>query len=124
MRCKRRLKQLLKISLITQKTVSSFKICPEIRLWHVLRMHQLDNVHFRREHAIGPYIVDCCAPRSKLVIEVDGSQHLDQQEHDERRKAFLIKKGFRVIRFWNAEMMNQLDEVALSVLEAIAEAKG
>jgi very-short-patch-repair endonuclease len=95
----------------------------ESRLWHVLRMHRLDNVHFRRQHAIGPYIVDFCAPRIKLVIEVDGSQHLDQQEHDAQRTAFLAERGFRVIRFWNTEVMNQIDEVVQVVLEAIAEAK-
>jgi very-short-patch-repair endonuclease len=95
----------------------------ESRLWHVLRMHRLDNVHFRRQHAIGPYIVDFCAPRIKLVIEVDGSQHLDQQEHDARRTAFLAEKGYYVIRFWNSEVMDQLDAVAQAVLDAIAEAK-
>jgi very-short-patch-repair endonuclease len=96
----------------------------ESRLWHVLRMHRLDNVHFRRQHAIGPYIVDFCAARIKLIIEVDGSQHLDQQENDARRTAFLAERGFRVIRFWNAEVMHQIDEVVQAVLEAIAEAKG
>jgi very-short-patch-repair endonuclease len=95
----------------------------ESLLWHVLRMHQLDNIHFRRQHAIGPYIVDFCAPRIKLVIEVDGSQHLDQQEHDAARTAFLANKGYRVLRFWNSEVMDQLDAVAQAVLDAIAEAK-
>lgn len=95
----------------------------ESRLWNILRMHQLDNVHFRRQHAIGPYIVDFCAPWIKLVIEVDGSQHLDQQEHDARRTAFLAEKGYHVLRFWNSEVMDQLDAVAQAVLNAIAEAK-
>jgi very-short-patch-repair endonuclease len=95
----------------------------ENRLWNILKMHQLDNVHFRRQHAIGPYIVVFCASRIKLVIEVDGSQHLNEQEHYPRRTAFLAKEGYHVLRFWNSEVMDQLDAVAQAVLDAIAEAK-
>jgi len=72
----------------------------ESRLWSRLRAHQLQDVHFRRQHAIGKYIVDFCAPRHKLIIELDGSQHhLDREEHDQERTSFLTTKGYRVIRF-------------------------
>lgn len=54
----------------------------EAKLWAYLRAHRLEGVGFRRQHAIGPYITDFCAPRRKLVIEVDGGQHLDQTEYD------------------------------------------
>ncbi|HMD89139.1 MAG TPA: endonuclease domain-containing protein [Anaerolineaceae bacterium] len=91
----------------------------EARLWRALRSHQLEDIHFRRQHAIGPYIVDFCAPRQKLVIELDGGQHLDQQEYDLERTAFLKSKGYRVLRFWNDEVLKNLDGVAQAILEAL-----
>ncbi len=57
----------------------------EVKLWSHLRAHRMGDVHFRNQHAIGNYIVDFCAPRKKLIIELDGSQHLEQQEYDEER---------------------------------------
>ena len=69
------------------------------------------DVHFRNQHAIGKYIVDFCAPRKKLVIELDGSQHLEQQEYDEERTKYLAARGYRVLRFWNHDVMNDLDSV-------------
>jgi very-short-patch-repair endonuclease len=68
-------------------------------------------VQFRRQHAIGHYIVDFCAPRRKLVIEVDGSQHLEQVEYDRRRTEYLETRGYRVVRFWNREVMKNIDGV-------------
>ena len=52
----------------------------EAKLWKHLRAHQMGDVHFRNQHAIGQYVVDFCAPRKKLIIELDGSQHLEQKE--------------------------------------------
>ena len=63
----------------SQKTfINSYHLChnqteAEARLWQVLRMHQLNDIHFRRQHAIGPYIVDFVAPRQKIIIELDGA---------------------------------------------------
>jgi very-short-patch-repair endonuclease len=56
-------------------------------------------------------VVDFCAPRRKLVIEIDGSQHLDQEEYDHERTVFLQSKGYKVLRFWNGDVMRNLDEV-------------
>ena len=89
----------------------------EARLWQVLRAHRLNDFHFRRQHAIGPYIVDFCAPRQKLIIELDGSQHLYQQAYDAERTAYLEAKGYRVLRFWNHEVMENLEGVLLKILE-------
>ena len=83
----------------------------EEKLWVHLRGHRMGNVHFRRQHAIGSYIVDFCAPGEKLVIELDGSQHLEQEEYDTERTAYLMSKGYRVLRFWNHEVMNEIDTV-------------
>jgi very-short-patch-repair endonuclease len=92
----------------------------EVRLWQGLRMYPFNNIHFRRQHAIGPYIVDFCTPRQKIIIEVDGEQHLEQQEYDVERTAFLNTKGYQVLRFWNDEVINHIDQV----LEAISARMG
>ena len=91
----------------------------EAKLWAYLRSLSGNNIHFRRQHAIGPYIVDFCAPRQKVIIEVDGSQHLDQEDYDTERTAFLASKGFHVLRFWNSDVMNKINGVMGLILEAI-----
>lgn len=88
----------------------------EIKLWSGLRKKQLRGVRFRRQHAIGRCIVDFCAPLRRLVIEVDGIQHADHEEYDERRTAFLEGQGYTVIRFWNSQVMHDLAFV-LSVID-------
>jgi very-short-patch-repair endonuclease len=92
----------------------------EAKLWVVLRAHRAKGVHFRRQHAIGPYITDFCAPRQKLVIELDGSKHLDQEEYDAERTAFLESKGCRVLRFWNSDIMNNINGVMGVILVFIS----
>jgi len=87
----------------------------ETKLWSHLRAHRLGEIHFRRQHAIGNYIVDFCAPRKKLIIELDGSQHLEQEGYDEERTAFLKSKGYRVLRFWNNQVMNDLEAVMRAI---------
>jgi very-short-patch-repair endonuclease len=87
----------------------------EAKLWAHLRAHRMGDVHFRKQHAIGNYIVDFCAPRKKLIIELDGSQHLEQEEYDGERTAYLKSKGYQVLRFWNHEVMNNIDD-ALNVI--------
>ena len=71
----------------------------------------MGDVHFRNQHAIGNYVVDFCAPRKKLIIELDGSQHVEQAEYDRERTAFLESKGYHVLRFWNDDVMNNIDAV-------------
>lgn len=91
----------------------------EAKLWACLRAHKIEGVGFRRQHAIGFYIVDFCAPQKKLIIELDGSQHLDQQEYDARRTLFLESKGYRLIRFWNKDVMKNIDVVLDRIVEAM-----
>ena len=93
----------------------------EAKLWVQLRGHRMSNIHFRNQHAIGKYVVDFCAPRKKLIIELDGSQHLEQQEHDAERTAFFESKGYRVLRFWNNDVMNNLDEVLKVIRSALSD---
>jgi len=95
----------------------------ETKLWAHLRSHRLDEVGFRRQHAIGNYIVDFCAPRQKLIIELDGSQHLGLEEYDAERTAFLKSKGYQVIRFWNKDVMKDIEGVVKVILDALYQAR-
>jgi adenine-specific DNA-methyltransferase len=83
----------------------------EQKLWKYLRAHQLGGAGFRRQHAIGPYVVDFCAPRLKLIIELDGGQHADQVEYDSARTEYLERQGYRVLRFWNNDVMKNIQGV-------------
>jgi very-short-patch-repair endonuclease len=91
----------------------------ERRLWSGLRGEQL-GVKFRRQHPLGPYVLDfaCLAP--KLVVEVDGSQHLEQVSYDERRDAWLRSQGFQVLRFWANEVMTETEAVLSRIHDAVA----
>ena len=90
----------------------------ERKLWSRIRSDQL-GVTFRRQHAVGNYIPDFCSPKAKLIIELDGSQHLEQEEYDEERTKYLESLGYRVIRFWNSDVMNHIDGVILAIIHAM-----
>jgi crossover junction endodeoxyribonuclease RuvC/BirA family biotin operon repressor/biotin-[acetyl-CoA-carboxylase] ligase len=94
----------------------------ERKLWSRIRNDQLD-VTFRRQHAVGNYILDFCAPRRKLIIELDGSQHLEQKEYDEERTKYLVSQGYRVLRFWNNDVMNNIDSVLTVIWNVLKEGK-
>jgi very-short-patch-repair endonuclease len=91
----------------------------EQKLWARLRAHRMKGVHFRTQHAIGNYVVDFCAAREKLIIELDGSQHLELTEYDTIRTEFLMSKGYRVIRFWNNEVATNMDSVLQVIWDAL-----
>jgi very-short-patch-repair endonuclease len=83
----------------------------ERRLWHALRNRALERRKFRRQHPIGNYIVDLVCLDAKLVIELDGGQHLEQATYDQRRQVYLELRGFRVLRFWDDEVLKDLQPV-------------
>lgn len=91
----------------------------EAKLWLRLRAHRMAGVQFRRQHAIGNYVVDFCSPRRKLIVELDGSQHLDQADYDFNRTKYLEEKGYRVLRFWNHDVMNNIDTVLNAIWNEI-----
>ena len=90
----------------------------EGKLWSRIRNDQL-GVNFRRQHAIGNYILDFCSPKAKLVIELDGSQHLEQEEYDMERTKYFESQGYKVIRFWNNDVMNNTEGVILAIMYAL-----
>ena len=95
----------------------------ESLLWPQLRAKRLKGAKFRRQHAIGNHIVDFCCLRHGLVIEVDGSQHAEDIERDAARTARLGAQGFKVIRFWNDDVLRNLEAVLTSIVEALQESE-
>ena len=88
----------------------------ERKLWADLRLRQIEGHKFRRQRPIGPYIVDFVCLERRLVIEVDGSQHRQRASLDAGRDAWLASVGFRVLRFWDNQVLNEM----AAVVEAIA----
>jgi very-short-patch-repair endonuclease len=80
-------------------------------LWRVLRGRQIAGHKFRRQHPFGNYILDFVCLENKLVIEVDGGQHCSQSEYDEIRTKKLQSAGFHVVRFWNNEVLGEIEAV-------------
>jgi very-short-patch-repair endonuclease len=88
-------------------------------LWQRLRHDiALTGSHFRRQALIGPFIVDFASRRAKLVVEVDGGQHDTQRNADDARTRYFEARGYRVLRFWNHEVLCNLDGV-LSVIQSV-----
>jgi very-short-patch-repair endonuclease len=83
----------------------------ELAFWKLVRAKRLDGLKFRRQHPIQPYIVDFICPEKELIIELDGGQHAEAIEYDEKRTRFLESKGYTVIRFWNDEVLNNIEGV-------------
>jgi very-short-patch-repair endonuclease len=93
----------------------------ERKLWAYLRGDKLNGVSFRRQHALGKYIIDFVSVKKKLAIELDGSQHLEQIDYDIKRTAYLELLGYKVIRFWNDQVINDIQGVLRSIESALNE---
>ena len=83
----------------------------EERLWYHLRAHRFMGLKFKRQKPMDHYIVDFVCVERRLIIELDGGQHAEQTEYDQRRDAWLRNQGYTVLRFWNNEVMQQLEGV-------------
>jgi very-short-patch-repair endonuclease len=96
----------------------------ERRIWAALRAHRMCGASFRRQTPIGPYIVDFVCHDANLIIELDGGQHFEEEhaKRDARRDAFLTRKGFRVLRFNNHDVMRNRQGVLEVIAAAIADA--
>jgi very-short-patch-repair endonuclease len=92
----------------------------ERALWRLLRARQLSGYKFRRQQPIDYYIVDFICFTHRIVIEVDGGQHGINLDYDDRRTRHLEKQGFRVVRFWNNEVLENSEGVCLKILEVLA----
>jgi very-short-patch-repair endonuclease len=94
----------------------------ERRLWYRLRAHRFEGLKFKRQVPIGKYIVDFASLRMKIVVEVDGGQHAESKK-DQVRDQFLNNQGFRVLRFWNNDVLRSTDEVLESISSVIQSSK-
>jgi very-short-patch-repair endonuclease len=92
---------------------------PEQLLWYALRVLKPLGLHFRRQPPIGPYFPDFACHRSKIVVELDGSQHSKDAavKYDTKRTAYLNLRGYRVLRFWNSDVLENRDGVVEIIVE-------
>jgi very-short-patch-repair endonuclease len=91
----------------------------ERALWRRLRKRLLKGCLFRRQFALGRYIVDFVCLQQRLIIEIDGGQHNDQQTYDAKRTTWLEAQGYRVLRFWNNDVLERIDAVVEIIAAAI-----
>lgn len=89
-------------------------------LWSRLRDRRLSSHKFRRQHPLGPYVVDFACLARNLVVELDGGQHANAVEADARRTHWLEQQGFRVVRFWNNEVLDNTDGVLRVIAAALS----
>lgn len=91
----------------------------ERKIWQQLRSRNLNNAKFRRQHPVGPYVVDFICINEKLVIELDGSQHQRQQDYDAERTTYLERAGYRVVRFWDDDVLLKTESVMQAIFDAL-----
>jgi very-short-patch-repair endonuclease len=90
----------------------------ERKLWLRLRDRRLNGAKFVRQAPVGPYFADFACRASKLIVELDGSQHVDSA-HDAKRDAFLLAQGYSVLRFWNDDALRAMDDVCETIIAAL-----
>jgi very-short-patch-repair endonuclease len=93
------------------KSLRSNQTDTEQKLWYHLRAHRFMGRKFKRQKPIGRYVVDFVCVEEKLIIELDGGQHAENVEYDRVRDSWLRSEGYTVLRFWNNEMMNEMEGV-------------
>jgi len=95
----------------------------EKRLWYRIRRCQLSEHQFRNQVELGSYVVDFCCLKEHLVIELDGGQHAEVTAYELKRRAWLEKHRYRVLRFWNNEVFDNLDGVLETIVRALKSPK-
>jgi very-short-patch-repair endonuclease len=91
----------------------------ELKLWRLLKNRSLKNFKFRRQHPVGPYIADFACLERKLIIELDGGQHAEKASYDSRRTTYLESTGYRVIRFWDNDVLTNTESVVQAIHDAL-----
>ena len=89
----------------------------EALMWSLLKGKRL-GVKFRRQTPVGPYVVDFLCEEKRLIVELDGSQHVERKAYDDRRTAYLEARGYRVLRFWDTQLFKEMDLVMGAIREA------
>ena len=96
----------------------------ERRLWQHLRLKQLGGCKFRRQVPVAGYIADFLCPEMRLIVELDGGQHVERAAYDARRTCVLEAEGYRVLRYWNDDVLVRTNGVLEDILRALELAKG
>lgn len=91
----------------------------ENKLWFRLRDRQLCGAKFRRQHPVGLYIVDFCCPDRGLVVELDSGQHAERRSADHHRTRYLESAGYRVVRFWDHEVLDSMDAILEEIVRLL-----
>src|SRR3990172_7459238 len=91
----------------------------EARLWQHLRLRQIGGYKFRRQQPLGAYIVDFVCLEKKIVVELDGGQHAEQISEDAQRIVWLESQGFQVLRFWNHQVLAEMETVKMVIYHAL-----
>ncbi|MDP9559196.1 UNVERIFIED_ORG: very-short-patch-repair endonuclease [Rhizobium nepotum] len=97
----------------------------ELKLWNAIRAHRLEGLSFRRQMPIAGFIVDFACSDHRLIIEIDGSQHTTEAalQYDQERTARLQKDGWTVLRFWNDDILKDIDNVCLHIIRTVKESQ-
>lgn len=111
----------LKLNRIRAQGMRHVPTDAENKFWRQVRARRLREHKFKRQVLIGSYIVDFVCIERRLVVELDGGQHDLNKGYDQARNSFLAFKGFRVLRFWNDEVLRNMDGVVEGVLRALDE---
>ena len=93
----------------------------ERRVWARLRARQLNGVKFRRQHPVGSFVVDFCCPERRVIVELDGGQHASRVLEDQRRTTFLVQRGYRVLRFWDNDVITHIEAVIEQIANAVSD---
>jgi very-short-patch-repair endonuclease len=93
----------------------------EQRLWSCLRGRQMEQFKFRRQHPFGDYVIDFVCLEAMLAVEVDGGQHADSRQRDDARTKSLTEAGFKVLRFWNNDVLRDIEAVKETIWRALQE---
>jgi len=91
----------------------------EQRLWYRLRNRRFGGYKFRRQVPVGPYVIDFVCMAERLIVEVDGGQHAQRAAADARRTRYLEGQGYRVVRFWNNEVLGNFEGVLQRLMETL-----
>ncbi len=102
------------------KTLRTDATDAERALWLRIRAHRLNGLKFKRQEPIGRFVVDFVCHDEKLIIELDGGQHAEQVRADDKRTKFLESRGYRVVRFWNDEVLKNMEGVLETVLRKLS----
>ena len=87
--------------------------------WNHVRGRRLSGFKFRRQHPIGPFVADFVCLEQRLIVELDGGQHAENVEEDRKRSRFLESRGYRILRFWNNEVFENMEGVLQTVLSVL-----